>query len=158
MCVCICQSFAVQDYLFPVFQWLENKDGTKHCIVQSLNGSFSIVDNREICNDNLILERKANYVVYVRTIASELKGADRTIKLNVQGSKGTHEMELNRPVTMYNTFQPGRKDEYFIENVTSLGILKSIELDITHPNIDKLGMDYIEIQDQSTKESYRSID
>jgi hypothetical protein len=37
----------------------------------------------------------------------------------------------------------------------SLGDLKSIELDITHPNIKKLGLDYIEIKDLTTNDSYR---
>jgi hypothetical protein len=56
---------------------------------------------------------------------------------------------------MYNTFQSGRKDEYYIENMKSLGDLQSIEIDITHPNIKKLGLDYIEIKDLTTNDSYR---
>jgi len=102
-----------------------------------------------------ILERKADYKIYTRTIASELKGPDRSIKLLVQGNKDKHEIELNNPITLNNTFQPGRKDEYYIENMKSLGDLKSIELDITHPNIKKLGLDYIEIKDLTTNDSYR---
>ena len=38
---------------------------------------------------------------------------------------------------MYNSFQPGRKDEFHITNTTSLGDLQSIEVDVTHPNIKK---------------------
>jgi hypothetical protein len=101
------------------------------------------------------LERKADYKVYTRTIASDLKGPDRFIKLLLQGNKGKQEIELNNPVSMYNTFQPGRKDEYYIENMKSLGDLQSIQLDITHPNIKKLGLDYIEIKDLTTNDSYR---
>lgn len=56
---------------------------------------------------------------------------------------------------MNNTFQPGRKDEFYIENIKSLGDLKSIELDITNPNIKKLGLDYIQIKDLTTNDSYR---
>ncbi|CAF4816337.1 unnamed protein product, partial [Rotaria sp. Silwood2] len=100
------------------------------------------------------LERKADYIVYTRTIESELKGPDRTIKLLIQGNKGKQEIELNNPITMYNTFQPGHKDEYYIENMKSLGDLQSIEVDITHPNIHKLGLDYIEINDLKTNDSY----
>jgi hypothetical protein len=88
-------------------------------------------------------------------MSSELKGPDRKIKLLVQGTKGKEEIELTTPITMYNTFQPGRKDEFHIENMESLGDLQSIELDITHPNIKKLGLDYIEIKDVSTNNSYR---
>ena len=75
--------------------------------------------------------------------------------MTIQGNKGKNEIELNNPITMYNTFQPGRKDEYYIENMKSLGDLQSIEVDITHPNIKKLGLDYIEIKDISTNNSYR---
>ncbi len=110
-----------------------------------------------IDNKNEILERKADYKVYTRTIASELKGPDRSIKLLIQGTKGKHEIELNNPISLNNTFQPGHKDEYYIDNMKSLGDLKSIELDITHPNIKKLGLDYIEIKDLATNDSYRLI-
>ena len=58
---------------------------------------------------------------------------------------------------MHNTFQPGRKDEFYIEHMKSLGDLQSIEVDVTHPNIKKLGLDYIEIKDLSTNNSYRLI-
>jgi hypothetical protein len=56
---------------------------------------------------------------------------------------------------MSNTFQPGHKDEYYLENFKSLGDLQTIQIDITHPNIKKLGLDYIEIQDLTTNDSYR---
>lgn len=56
---------------------------------------------------------------------------------------------------MYNTFQPGHKDEFHSENMNSLGDLQSIEVDITHPNIKRLGLDYIEINDLKTNNSYR---
>ena len=62
---------------------------------------------------------------------------------------------MENPVTMQNTFQPGRRDEYYIENVKSLGDLQAIEVDTSHPNIKRLGLDYIEIKDQSSNESYR---
>ncbi len=100
-------------------------------------------------------ERKADYKVYTRTIASDLKGPDRSIKLLLQGTKGKQEVELNNPVTMSNTFQPGHKDEYYLENIKSLGDLQSIQVDVTHPNIKKLGLDYIEIKDLTTNDSYR---
>ena len=84
-----------------------------------------------------------------------MKGPDRTIKLLIQGNKGKHEIELIDPITMYNTFQPGHKDEFYIENMKSLGDLQTVEIDITHPNIKKLGLDYIEINDLKTNDSYR---
>ncbi len=56
---------------------------------------------------------------------------------------------------MSNTFQPGHKDEYYLENLKSLGDLQSIQVDVTHPNIRKLGLDYIEIKDLTTNDSYR---
>ncbi|CAM4748617.1 unnamed protein product [Rotaria magnacalcarata] len=102
-----------------------------------------------------LLERKVDYVIYTRTIASELKGPDRAIKLLIQGNKGKHEVELSNPATMYNSFQPGHKDEYHIENMNSLGELQSIEIDITHQNIKRLGLDYIEITYLKTNDSYR---
>ncbi|CAF3483834.1 unnamed protein product [Rotaria sordida] len=126
-----------QDYIFPIYKWVNTEDGTNNLTVQPIN------------------ERKADYIIYTRTITSELKGPDRTIKLLIQGNKGKHEIELNNPITMYNTFQPGHKDEYYIENIKSLGELQSIEIDITHPNIHKLGLDYIEINDLKTNDSYR---
>ncbi|CAF2515834.1 unnamed protein product [Rotaria sp. Silwood2] len=126
-----------QDYIFPIYKWINTEDGTDNLTIQPIN------------------ERKADYIVYTRTIESELKGPDRTIKLLIQGNKGKQEIELNNPITMYNTFQPGHKDEYYIENMKSLGDLQSIEVDITHPNIHKLGLDYIEINDLKTNDSYR---
>ncbi|CAF4483536.1 unnamed protein product [Rotaria socialis] len=92
--------------------------------------------------------------IIIRDIIQE-QGPDRAIKLLIQGNKGKHEVELSNPVTMYNSFQPGHKDEYHIENMTSLGELQSIEIDITHPNIKRLGLDYIEITYLKTNDSYR---
>ncbi|CAF4848996.1 unnamed protein product, partial [Rotaria sp. Silwood1] len=126
-----------QDYIFSIYKWINTEDGKNNLNVQPIN------------------ERKADYIIYTRTIASELKGPDRAIKLFVQGNKGKQEIELNNPITMYNTFQPGHKDQYYIENMKSLGDLQSIEVDITHPNIHKLGLDYIEINDLKTNDSYR---
>ena len=116
----------------------------------------SLFDSLMWCwRDSSFPERKADYIVYARTISSELKGPDRTIKLIVQGTKGKQEMLLENPVTMQNTFQPGRKDEYYIENVKSMGDLQTMEVDISHPHIKRLGLDYIEINDPSTNQSYR---
>ena len=84
-----------------------------------------------------------------------MKGPDRSIKLLLQGSKGKQEVELNSPISMTNAFQPGRKDEFNLENIQSLGNLQSIEVDITHANIKKLGLDYIEIKDLTSNDSYR---
>ena len=86
-----------------------------------------------------------------------MKGPDRSIKLTLQGSKGKQEVELNHPISMANTFQPGRKDEFYLEDIQSLGDLQSIQVDVTHPNIKKLGLDYIEIKDLTTNDSYRYL-
>lgn len=103
----------------------------------------------------LFVEQKPEYVVYTRTIASEIKGPDRSIKLNLQGKKGTEEIQLAQPVSMFNSFQPGRKDEFYIDRIKSLGEIQSIEVDVTHPNIKKLGLDYVEIKHRSTNESFK---
>ncbi|CAF3598448.1 unnamed protein product [Adineta steineri] len=126
-----------QNYIFPIYKWINTQDKTNTLTLQPIN------------------EQKPDYIVYTRTLASELLGPDRSIKLLLRGKNGKHDIELNNPITMYNTFQPGRKDEYYIENMKSLGDLQSIEIDITHPNIKKLGLDYIEIKDISTNNSYR---
>ena len=75
----------------------------------------------------------------------------------MQGSKGKHDVELKEPITMLNTFQPGQKDEFYIENMKSLGDLKSIDLNVAHPNITKLGLDYVEIKDMATNDSFRCV-
>lgn len=120
----------------------------------STNQWFVAIFKIKFTNKKL-LERKPDYIIYTRTITSELKGPDRAIKVIVHGNKGKHDIQLTNPVTMYNAFQPGHKDEYYIENTKSLGDLQSIEVDITHPNISKLGLDYIEINDVKTNDSYR---
>ena len=76
----------------------------------------------------------------------------------MQGSKGNHEVELRAPITMHNTFQPGQKDEFYIDNMKSVGDLKSIDLNVAHPNIAKLGLDYVEIKDVATNDSFRSVE
>lgn len=81
---------------------------------------------------------------------SEIQGPDRSIRLGLQGAKGKHDVQLNRPANMQSPFQPGHKDEFYIENISLLGDIQSIDIDITHPNIKKLGLDYIEIVDTST--------
>ena len=101
------------------------------------------------------LEQKPDYVVCIRTISSDLTGPDRNIKLHVEGTKGKGNFHLTNLVTMHNNFQPGRKDEYYVVKENSLGELQSIEIDVTHPNIKKLGIDYIEIKDMATNELYK---
>ena len=59
---------------------------------------------------------------------------------------------------MHNTFQPGQKDEFYIDNMKSVGDLKSIDLNVAHPNIAKLGLDYVEIKDVATNDSFRSVE
>lgn len=100
-------------------------------------------------------ERKPDYKIYTRTIQSELKGPDRSIKVLLQGTKGKQEVELNNPVSLNNTFQPGKKDEFYVENLKSLGDLQSIQVDVTHLNIKKLGLDYIEVKDVATNNTYK---
>ncbi|UJR28700.1 hypothetical protein I4U23_009929 [Adineta vaga] len=126
-----------QDYFFPIYKWMKSDDDTNVLSAQSIN------------------EQKPNYIVQIRTITSELNGPDRSIKLHVQGNKSKDEFNLINLISTHNNFQSGHKDEYYINNETSLGDLQSIEIDITHPNIKKLGIDYIEIKDMSTNESYR---
>lgn len=64
-------------------------------------------------------------------------------------------MALDSPVTMHNNFQPSHTDDYFVDGVNSLGELQSIEIDITHPNIKKLALEYIEIKDMAANQSYK---
>lgn len=128
---------------------------SKEITAQPINGLFSF--SNKFYLKNQILEQKPDYIVYTRTISSDLKGPDRKIKLLIQGVKGKQEIELTNPISMNNSFQPGRKDEFYIDNMKSLGDLQSIEVDTTHPNIKKLGLDYIEIKDVSTNNSYRLI-
>ncbi|CAF1168462.1 unnamed protein product [Adineta ricciae] len=128
-----------QDYFFPVYKWMKSDSEATSLIVHSVN------------------EQKPDYIVYIRTITSELTGPDRNIKLHVEGTKGKGNFHLTDLVSMYNNFQPGRKDEYYIAKENSLGELQSIEIDITHPNIKKLGIDYIEIKDMATNELYKFV-
>ena len=73
----------------------------------------------------------------------------------LHGTKGKQEIELSKPATMHNIFQAGQKDEFYVENIQSVGDLESIEVDVTHPNIKKLGLDYIEIFEPLTSRSFR---